>query len=507
MLLVLLAPLLFGLLSQEPNSKPAASSAPEPQTASVVWEVAREEVLGTSMRMRIHSSPDAKPGLEAAVLEEIGRVSAIVSSWDPASELSKLPVGQAVHASEELRDLVKECNAWTKSTHGAFDPGVAGLSELWAQSAAAGREPTEAEIGAALKAISHPAFEVDNFDETIERRATGPIGLDGAAKGFILDAAKNKALVTGAEGGLIDIGGDLVVFGKDSEIIGVADPKHPADNAPTLVQVRIQDAAIATSGGYARGWQIGGRHYSHILDPATGRPAEHVLQATVVAPSAMLADLLATAFNIMDPRDSVRLCARNRGVETLILTEDGARYQSAGWEALEVHDGAPAAALKSALALGGEIQVTVELARIAQGQGGERRREGGYKRPYVAVWVENASGQPVRTLSLWIERDRWISDLRQWSRMVDHKADAIQAVTRATRGPGTYTLAFDGRNDQGEALPAGTYSLLIEAAREHGTYQLQQQELILDGRALHFTLNPGSELGMAKVDYEPPVAK
>ena len=113
---------------------------------------------------------------------------------------------------------------------------------------------------------------------------------------------------------------------------------------------------------------------------------------------------------------------------------------------------------------------------------------GRYHRPYVAVWIEDASGNTVRSLSLWVQTSgrgpRWIPDLKRWYRkeMARRKSsggDLIDVISSATRMPGKYSLVWNGRNDDGDLVPSGTYSVCIEAAREHGTYQLIREDLSL----------------------------
>ena len=87
----------------------------------------------------------------------------------------------------------------------------------------------------------------------------------------------------------------------------MADPHAPAENMPPIAVVRLRGEALATSGGYRRGFEMGGHTVSHILDPRTGRPARQVASASVVAPDCATADALSTAFNVLAPAESVAL--------------------------------------------------------------------------------------------------------------------------------------------------------------------------------------------------------
>lgn len=133
-----------------------------------------------------------------------------------------------------------------------------------------------------------------------------------------------------------------------------------------------------------------------------------------------------------------------------------------------------------------------------------------YHRPYVAVWVEDAGGRPVRTLSAWVNTSgrgpRYIRELRRWFTMERDQEDAggpdlIATVSSATRLPGQYTVTWNGRDDRGNVVEQGTYRVIIEAAREHGTYQLMQQELTLAAKPIAADLQGNEEIGRARVEY------
>lgn len=141
---------------------------------------------------------------------------------------------------------------------------------------------------------------------------------------------------------------------------------------------------------------------------------------------------------------------------------------------------------------------------IAQPDGGR------YHRPYVAVWIEDANGNPVRTLSAWVNTrgrgPRYIRELRRWFSAANDGMDAggpdlIATMSGATRLPGAYTVTWNGRDDRGNVVPQGTYRVFIEAAREHGTYQLMQQDLSLETKPVAARLEGNTEIGRARVEY------
>lgn len=148
-----------------------------------------------------------------------------------------------------------------------------------------------------------------------------------------------------------------------------------------------------------------------------------------------------------------------------------------------------------------ELEVQLE---IAQPEGGR------YHRPYVAVWIEDKDDIPVKTLCLWVQNSgrgpRWIPDLRRWFRgeRVRQLADGgnlVDTFSSPTRMPGKYKLAWNGTDDQGKKVRQGKYVLCVEAAREHGTYQLMRKEVVIGKQPVHLDLGTNVEIKSAVVDY------
>lgn len=115
----------------------------------------------------------------------------------------------------------------------------------------------------------------------------------GIAKGYALDRAARKMSAQGASAGRLDLGGEILVFGRRAaSSVGIVDPTGGETPLGTVV---LEGAAIATSGQYERFREEGRRRWGHILDPRSGYPSENLLSVTVVAERAVLADAAATA--------------------------------------------------------------------------------------------------------------------------------------------------------------------------------------------------------------------
>jgi hypothetical protein len=138
-----------------------------------------------------------------------------------------------------------------------------------------------------------------------------------------------------------------------------------------------------------------------------------------------------------------------------------------------------------------ELVINLELAKF----------EGRFRRPFVAVWIEDEAGQPVRRLAVWYNKPRWLPDLRYFYAAQRKSEIDMTSFTGATRSAGNYSLNWDGKNDQGQFVKQGKYTVFIEAAREHGTYQLIKQEMNFNGKAQDKPLEGNEEITSASLSY------
>jgi thiamine biosynthesis lipoprotein len=246
-----------------------------------------DHVLGTSLELQVcaRSARSAKHA-EAEVLIEIDRLENILSGWSTKSEFSRWRESQGhVGVSPDLAEVLRRADAWRVITGGAFDP--------------------------ALKS---------------------GISLDAIAKGYIVAmAAAIAAEVDGVTDVLLNIGGDVQHFGSLPMVIGVADPFAPAENAPPIGAVRLENAALATSGGYRRGFIANGNRVSHIVDPRTGQPVNHIASASVFAPDCATADALSTAFSVMQPTESIALADSLPDIGCMLVENDGTITTNSAW--------------------------------------------------------------------------------------------------------------------------------------------------------------------------------
>jgi len=463
-----------------------------------------ENVLGTSLEIKVSApSPEKATLAENAAMNEIDRLNKILSGYDASSEFRQWAVGakQPVKVSPELYEVLSLFDKWRIQTNGALDASAEVVGKVWKNGALHNQLPSQAEINTALAQVKQAHWKLDEINHTAQHLDDAALMLNTFVKSYIMDKACTTAMATdGVNGVVLNIGGDIIVRGEHTEQINISNPKADAENDAPVAMLNISNKTVATSGNYRRGEMIQGKWYSHIVDPRNGQPADKVISATVVAPNAVDAGALATSLNVLGPVEGKKLMATVPGAEYMMITRDGKRVESKGWDALEMPNKAPAA---RPLALTKdktwdpkyELAINIELAQI------EGMR---VHRPFVAVWVIDADKKPVRNIALWFNKAKYLHEMRSWySTYYDAFTtdnNSVSSTSSATRAPGKYTLKWDGKDDAGNLVKAGKYTICIEAAREHGTYQLIRQDMEFN-KTEQVALTPNTEIASAGLDY------
>jgi thiamine biosynthesis lipoprotein len=224
-----------------------------------------------------------------------------MSVWLEDSEISRLnksTMNVQVPLSPETLEVLRAASDAYKYTEGAFDITCRPLIKLWQDAGKHNRLPTEYELKEARTVSS---WDLINFTATgvIKQDAHVQVDLGGIAKGYAIDRAINILKEARLSGGLVDIGGDMACFGQPpSGDYWEIEVRDPFSNG-RLGQLRIRGGAVCTSGNYARFVEIDGKRYSHIIDPRTGKTADALPSVTVIGPSALIADIWATALSVL----------------------------------------------------------------------------------------------------------------------------------------------------------------------------------------------------------------
>lgn len=275
-----------------------------------------EPLLGTRAELQVTADDAvAAASAESQIIDEVRRLESVFTVFDAASALNDYRrTGQT--SVPELIEVVTLADEWHHRSGGAFDPRLHPLIELWDQGEAAGKPPSAAALAAAVSQRDTAGADFDN--------------LNAIAKGWIAQAALTIVDTDGdavVDGAWLSLGGDVVHRGSGTVTVGIEDPHRPYDNAVPLARIEISNEAVATSGGARRWWTIGGRRYPKVLDPRSGLPAEHVASATIVAPDAAVADVLATIATVAETDLTLDL-AQAAGAVCLLVHPDRSRTVS-----------------------------------------------------------------------------------------------------------------------------------------------------------------------------------
>jgi thiamine biosynthesis lipoprotein len=282
-----------------------------------------------------------------SAVEAIRGVARSMSTYRADSELTRLNASAAagpVAVSEPLWEVITAALDLSRRSGGAFDATYSPLRDLWRSAAANGELPSESALAEARARVGWRKVVTDPAKRTVHFEAGGmKLDLGGLAKGYALDLAAAAIRRNGLNAGIVDLGGDLRVVGSAEEgrpwTVGIRDALKAADKTAIRGRLRLADVAVATSGNYERYFLVDGRKFSHIIDPATGRPAEEVVSATVIAPTGMAADGLATAVSVLGMEKGVRLVEDTPGAECLLVSvRDGKTVErrSSGFSKFEV---------------------------------------------------------------------------------------------------------------------------------------------------------------------------
>ncbi len=297
--------------------------------------------LGTFCRIRA-SGPRAEAALEAA-RERIGEIDRRMSARRADSDLARIGARAgrgSVSVPADLEGLLALALAVAQASGGAFDPTVAPLSDLWGIGTERARVPSEGEIRRALRLVDWRALRLTRGDAAPRAGLARPgMGLDlgGIAKGYAADEALRLLRAGGVNSALIDLGGNLSVLGTRPDgrpwRLGVQDPERPRGEALAALDARDGESLV-TSGAYERHLDTEGRRYGHILDPATGHPAEPgLLSVSVLGPRSALADALSTALYVRGLPGGLALLRAFPGYEAAFLLPDGRLVATGGLRA------------------------------------------------------------------------------------------------------------------------------------------------------------------------------
>jgi thiamine biosynthesis lipoprotein len=326
----------------------APGNEPAPSLARFEWA---ETHMGTRFQIVLYSAdePAARRACRAA-FARIAALDAALSDYQPESELMRLcrqAGGPPVAVSADLFEVLCRSRGLSERSGGAFDVTVAPVVRLWRRARREHKLPDPERLAAARALVGFERMRLDPRARTVQLVQRGmKLDLGGIAKGFAAQEALGVLKHAGWSRALVAGSGDIVVGdpppGRAGWSIGIA-PLEPPEARPHRF-LSLAHAAVSTSGDAEQYVEIGGRRYSHIVDPATGLGVVDRCGVTVVAGDGATADGLATAVYVLGPARGLALVEATPGAAARIVRATPAGEQTIVSERFPLldHDRSPA---------------------------------------------------------------------------------------------------------------------------------------------------------------------
>lgn len=287
--------------------------------------------MGTSYSVTVPTATQGQDAIGAAVRQALDRVDTLMSTYRADSEVSRFNRHESVEpfpVSAETHAVLATAQELSATTGGAFDITVGPLVDVWGFGPREISEPpTEETVRRLLERTGWRKLVLDPQDQAVRKIVPQlRIDLSAVAKGYAVDLVADALERLGYRRYLVEVGGELRAAGSRADgtpwRVGVESPESSGRGVQRILQ--ITDTAVATSGNYRNFREADGQRYGHVLDPRTGRPTTNqVLSATVLHPSAMHADALATALLVLGESEGTDLAEREELAVLLLVARDG----------------------------------------------------------------------------------------------------------------------------------------------------------------------------------------
>ncbi|PTX59754.1 thiamine biosynthesis lipoprotein [Kordia periserrulae] len=270
---------------------------------------------------------EAETYIDLAVAE-ITRIEKLISSWDEHSQTSNINKNagiKPVKVAKELYDLIERALHISKVTDGAFDISYASMDRIWKFDGSVTEMPEAAAIKASVAKVGYQNIILNKEAQTVFLKLKGmKIGFGAIGKGYAADKAKQLLKAKGVKAGIINASGDMNTWGTqtngDDWKVGIT---NPMNKNKVFALLPISEKAVVTSGNYEKFILLNGKRYSHIIDPRTGYPSSGIVSVSVFAPSAELADALATSIFVMGKDVGLDFISQLKGIECIIVDDKG----------------------------------------------------------------------------------------------------------------------------------------------------------------------------------------
>ena len=288
-------------------------------------------VFGTLVDISIYGETElAAQEISNQIIRDFQALHNRLHAWRP-SELKSLnrafALGKTpVTIKPDLAAMITDATRLSVQSNGAFNPAIGGLIQAWGFQQDEFK-PIEIDDNKLKNLVETNPQMADIVIENGKAFSNNPhVQLDfgGYAKGYALDLAIINLRKLGVKNALINIGGNIIALGKHGDKpwrVGIQHPRKP--NAIAVLNLE-SGWAIGTSGDYQRYFDLGGKRYCHIIDPATGYPVQGTQAVTVLIPpqanAGVMSDVASKPIFIANA-DSRAEAAKSMGVENFLIIE------------------------------------------------------------------------------------------------------------------------------------------------------------------------------------------
>ena len=304
--------------------------------------------MGVPFKIILYAADEATANRAfQAAFSRIYQLNRILSDYDPESELSRLShtghAAKGVVVSDPLWTVLLRSQQLAVQSGGAFDVTLGPYVRLWRRARRAKEMPSPERLAEAREAVGFQHLKLDEKHHAVQLlKPNMRLDLGGIAMGYAVDEALKVLRQQSITRALIDASGDIGVGdpppGKRGWTIRVV--PLSATGTPSK-QIVLANAAVSTAGDALQHVDLGGKRYSHIVDPHTGLGLTDRTGVTVIAGDCITADSLDTAINVMGPKAGLKLIENTPGTAAFIVRatdHEPEIYESPGFETFVVPD-------------------------------------------------------------------------------------------------------------------------------------------------------------------------
>ena len=267
-------------------------------------------------------------------IAEVSRIEKLLTTFSESSQTNQINAMagiEPVRVDQEVYDLIERSLRISALTQGAFDITYGSIDKrFWNFDKTMTSLPDAATAKAMVRLINFRNVILNKDERTVLLKEKGMrIGFGGIGKGYAADRAKLVMKNAGVQNGIVNAAGDLTVWGNQPDgsswTVGIADPEKK--DLP-FASVELTNTSIATSGNYEKFVLINGVKYSHTIDPKTGMPVLGIKSATIICPSAELADAMATPIMVMGITAGIGLINQIKKIACIVIDDHDRVYTS-----------------------------------------------------------------------------------------------------------------------------------------------------------------------------------